>query len=129
MKRIAKIGFITTCLFLFFFLLGQAFGTRATPTTLLFNVIPSESATYSNLYASVQGETNASAAYKAFADKALEEGRPAIARLFLATSNAEAKHAADEWTILQSMGATERPVAATPEVGTTAENLQAAIEG
>jgi rubrerythrin len=85
--------------------------------------------TYSNLYASVQGETNASAAYTAFAAKADEEGYPVIAQLFIATADAEAKHAADEWAILQSMGATERPVAAVPTVGTTAENLQAAFDG
>jgi len=85
--------------------------------------------TYSNLYASVQGETNASAAYTAFAAKALEEGYPVIARLFLATADAEAKHAEDEWAILQGMGATVRPVAETPTVGTTAENLQVAFDG
>jgi rubrerythrin len=87
------------------------------------------SETYANLYASVQGETNASAAYKAFAEKAQDEGYSAIANLFLATSDAEAKHAEDEWAILQSMGATERPVAAVPVVGTTAENLKTAFDG
>jgi rubrerythrin len=85
--------------------------------------------TYANLYASVQGETNASAAYRAFADKAWEEGYSAVANLFLATSDAEAKHANDEWAILEAMGATLRPTAAAPTVGTTAQNLQAAFDG
>ena len=85
--------------------------------------------TYDNLYASVQGETNANATYKAFAAKAYEEGYPEVARLFLATADAEAKHAADEWAILVDMGATVRPVAEVPTVGTTAQNLQAAIDG
>ncbi|MCL1981938.1 MAG: dockerin type I domain-containing protein, partial [Clostridiales bacterium] len=85
--------------------------------------------TYFNLYAAVQGETNANAAYLAFAAKAQAEGYPAVARLFLATADAEAKHAADEWEILEGMGATEHPVAAEPSVGTTAENLQAAFDG
>jgi len=85
--------------------------------------------TYDNLYASVQGETNASAAYQAFAAKALEEGYPAIANLFRATSDAESKHAADEWAILVSMGATVRPVAEAPTVGTTEDNLQTAFDG
>jgi rubrerythrin len=85
--------------------------------------------TYDNLYASVQGETNAAAAYRAFANKAEADGYPVIARLFRATADAEAKHADDEWAILVSMGATVRPVAATPTVGTTLENLQAAFDG
>jgi rubrerythrin len=90
---------------------------------------PEEGDTYNNLYASVQGETNASAAYRAFAAKALAEGYPVIARLFEATAEAEAKHADDEWAILVSMGATSRPVAGAPTVGTTAQNLQAAFNG
>ena len=86
-------------------------------------------ATYFNLYDSVQGETNANAAYLAFAAKADEEGYPAIARLFRATADAEFKHANDEWTILENMGAIERPTAALPTVSTTAVNLQAAFDG
>ena len=85
--------------------------------------------TYENLYAAVQGETNANAAYNAFAAQAQFEGYPVIARLFLATADAEAKHADDEWAVLVSMGATDRPVADKPTVGTTAENLQAAFNG
>lgn len=85
--------------------------------------------TYNNLYAAVQGETNAVAAYRAFAAKAEQEGYSTIARLFQVTADAEAKHADDEWAILQGMGATVRPVAYTPIVGTTAENLAAAFDG
>jgi len=88
-----------------------------------------ESQTYANLYDSVQGETNASAAYKAYAAQALKEGYSIIANLFLATADAEAKHAEDEWGILQNMGATERPVAKKPVVRTTAQNLKAAFDG
>ena len=85
--------------------------------------------TYDNLYAALQGETNATAAYLAFAAKAAEEGYPMIAQLFTATADAEAKHADDEWAILLSMGATVRPTAAAPTVGTTLENLLAAFDG
>ena len=85
--------------------------------------------TYNNLYASVQGETNAAAAYRAFAEKAYQEGYPVIARLFLATADAEAKHADDEWAILKDMGATDRPIAKAPVVSTTAVNLKAAFDG
>ena len=85
--------------------------------------------TYANLYAAVQGETNANAHYKAFAAKAIDEGYDAVARLFYATADAEMLHANAEWAMLVSMGATDRPAAQAVEVGTTAENLQAAIEG
>ena len=100
----------------------------------LFTAMPitasaEENATYNNLYAAVQGETNAAAHYRAFALKAEVDGYPVIALLFNATADAEAKHADDEWAILQSMGATVRPVAEAVTVGTTAENLQAAFDG
>ena len=85
--------------------------------------------TYDNLYASVQGETNANAAYLAFAAQAEAEGYPEIARLFKATADAEMKHANDEWAVLEDMGATDRPIAAAPTVGSTAANLQAAFDG
>jgi rubrerythrin len=85
--------------------------------------------TYANLYASVQGETNANAAYTAFAAQALADGYPAIARLFTATADAELKHADDEWNILAGMGATVRPTADAPTVGTTLDNLLAAFNG
>ena len=98
-------------------------------STVAIAAAAAEIETYDNLYASVQGETNANAAYMAFAAKANDEGYPVIARLFVATAEAEAKHAADEWAILVGMGATERPVAAAPTVGATADNLQAAIAG
>ena len=87
------------------------------------------SQTYANLYSAEQGEMNAVAHYKAFADKATAEGYPTVACLFRATADAELKHADDEWAVLTSMGATDRPVADTPVVGTTAENLQAAFDG
>jgi len=111
------------------YLLVTMFLLMMLPLNLLAVTAPEENETYANLYASVQGETNASAAYKAFAEKAYDEGYPVIARLFMATSDAEAKHADDEWEILQGMGATVRPVAETPVVGTTAENLEAAFDG
>jgi len=91
--------------------------------------VASPSQTYDNLYASVQGETNAAAHYYAFAKQAVIEGYPAIANLFNATGDAEAKHADEEWAILEAMGATVRPVAEPVTVGTTKENLWAAFEG
>jgi rubrerythrin len=86
--------------------------------------------TYDNLYVSVLGETDAAIRYQYFADRAEEEGYLTIANLFRATADAETKHADDEWKILQDMGATERPMSgAFIYVGSTRENLQAAIDG
>ena len=72
--------------------------------------------TEKNLKAAFAGESQASRKYQAFAKKAEEEGYTAAARLFRAASEAESIHAYSE---LRAMGA----------VKSTAENLQAAIEG
>lgn len=87
--------------------------------------------TYENLMTAVQGETNAVAAYTAYAEQAEDEGYLDVANLFLATAAAEQQHADELWVILTAMGAkpADRPKAAVPVVGSTAENLQAAIDG
>ena len=88
------------------------------------------SQTYYNLIDAILAETYASMKYRAFAERAEQESYFSIANLFRATANAEEKHADDQWLLLQAMGATERPVVtSTPTVGTTAENLQVAIDG
>jgi len=104
-------------------------GTVGAAGPVLTAVDPGVAATYDNLYAAVQGETNANAEYLAFAAQAKADGYPAVANLFIATAAAEQKHSDDEWAVLVTLGATDRPVAAAPTVGTTAENLQTAING
>lgn len=90
---------------------------------------PKPEKTIANLKAGIKGETTASAKYKAFADKAREEGHEAIGKLFDAASKSEAIHAENHTKALESLG--EKMEAFKPEfeVKTTAENLQAAIEG
>jgi rubrerythrin len=85
--------------------------------------------TIENLKAGIKGETTASAKYAAFAQKANEEGNDTIAKLFEAASKAESIHAANHNKVLEGLG--EKMEAFTPEfeVKTTAENLQAAMEG
>ncbi|MHB9055987.1 MAG: rubrerythrin family protein [Paludibacteraceae bacterium] len=85
--------------------------------------------TISNLKEGIKGETTASAKYAAFAQKAREEGNDTIAKLFDAASKAESIHAANHTKALESLG--EKMEAFTPsfDVKTTAENLQAAIDG
>ncbi|MCL5270069.1 MAG: rubrerythrin family protein [bacterium] len=74
------------------------------------------SQTEQNLKASFAGESQANRKYLAFADKAQREGYPAVAKLFRTIAEAETIHAMSE---LRALG----------HVKTTAENLQAAIEG
>lgn len=85
--------------------------------------------TIDNLKAGIKGETTASAKYMAFADKAKTEGLDTIAKLFEATSKAEAIHAANHTKVLEELGEKMEPFTPEFEVKTTAENLQAAIEG
>ena len=83
-----------------------------------------------NLMAAVTGESNANATYLAFAAAADAEGHLEIAAIFRAISEAELKHAEDEWDILVSYDASAvRPTAVAGATGTTAQNLQAAING
>ncbi len=73
-------------------------------------------ATAENLRAAFAGESQANRKYLAFAKKADAEGQPQVARLFRAAAAAETIHAHAH---LRVMGG----------VKSTAENLQAAIEG
>lgn len=72
--------------------------------------------TEANLKAAFAGESQAHIKYLIFAQKAEDEGKPNIARLFRAISFAEQAHATNH---LKTIG----------EVGDTIENLDAAISG
>ncbi len=85
--------------------------------------------TVENLKAGIKGETTASAKYAAFAQKAREEGNDTIAKLFDAASKAESIHAANHLKVLEELGEKMDEFSPEFEVKTTAENLQAAIDG
>jgi len=85
--------------------------------------------TIENLKAGITGETTASAKYKAFAEKARVEGLDSIAKLFEAASQAEAIHAANHTKVLVELGEKMDSIVPEFEVKTTAENLQAAMDG
>jgi rubrerythrin len=72
--------------------------------------------TQANLKDAFAGESQANRKYLAFAKKADRDGFPTVARLFRAAAEAETTHAMGHF---QAMGG----------VGTTADNLKAAIEG
>ena len=88
------------------------------------------SQTLQNLMTAITGEVTANAKYIAFSNQAAKEGYTGVAGVFRAISDAELKHAQDEFKVVQSMN----PSAVMPKpesftVGTTKENLQAAIDG
>jgi len=72
--------------------------------------------TEENLKEAFAGESQANRKYLAFAAKAEKDGLPNIAKLFRTTAEAETVHAHGH---LRALG----------QIGSTAENLQAAIEG
>jgi len=73
-------------------------------------------ATTDNLKAAFAGESQANRKYLAFAKKADAEGKPQVAKLFRAAAEAETVHAHAHLRVLDG-------------VGTTADNVKAAIEG
>jgi rubrerythrin len=72
--------------------------------------------TQENLKAAFAGESQANRKYLAFAKKAEADGKPGVAKLFRAAAEAETVHA-------------HAHLRAMKGIGSTAENLQAAIEG
>ena len=72
--------------------------------------------TIENLKEAFAGESQANQKYRAFAKKAEKDGYPNIARLFRTTAEAERIHAEGHLGSLEG-------------IGSTADNLQAAIDG
>ncbi|MEI6695880.1 MAG: ferritin family protein [Bacteroidota bacterium] len=85
--------------------------------------------TIENLKAGFKGESTASAKYAAFAQKSREEGFESIAKLFDAASKSESIHAANHKKVLEELGQKAEDFTPSFEVKSTAENLQAAIDG
>jgi len=86
--------------------------------------------TLDNLNAAFQGESNAAHRYQAFAKKADADGYAYEARLFRAASRAETIHAQNHSKAIQTLGGVVGELKlAEVIVGTTAENLAAAIKG
>ena len=86
--------------------------------------------TIENLKAAFNGESTASAKYAKFAEKAMEEGFDTVAKMFMATSKAEAVHADNHKKVLEKLGVqVEAPVIGAFEVKSTIENLGDAIQG
>src|ERR1035441_3646768 len=85
--------------------------------------------TLANLQAAYEGESNACAKYTAFAVKAVEEGFMDVASLFRAAARAEQIHAENHARVIRKFGADPKCTIHEVTVGSTAENLAAAIAG
>ncbi len=85
--------------------------------------------TLKGLMYAVKGEIEAGTKYNAFADVADKEGHKEIGAIFRAIAAAELKHAEDEFRVAQSLEKVTKPKADKFKIGTTKENLQAAIDG
>jgi rubrerythrin len=97
---------------------------------LLFSCAQKPVKTIENLKAAYNGESTASAKYAAFAEKAKAEGLDTVAVMFLATSKAEAIHAANHLKVLEKLGEkVEGPQIGAFNVLSTAENLTDAMKG
>lgn len=92
-------------------------------------VVIKASKTLDNLQTAFNGESNAKARYLAFAQKAENEGYGKAASLFRAAAKAEDIHANNHAEVIRKLGATPLADVKTPEVKSTAENIQAAIKG
>lgn len=102
----------------------------ATAATLLPAAEPSAAkGTLDNLQASYDGESNAHATYLAYSVKAKAEGFKKIASLFAAAARAEEIHAANHAKVIRSMGGTPKADLKQPQVGSSQDNLRAALKG
>jgi rubrerythrin len=77
----------------------------------------------------LDGESNAHARYLAFAAKADQERYGEVASLFRAAAKAEDVHATNHSEVIKKLGGTPIAKVETPVVGSTKENLEAAIKG
>lgn len=86
--------------------------------------------TIKNLDTAYQGEANAHERYALFAKKADEEGFAQVAKLFRAASRSEQIHRDAHKEAIEKLGGTVPEIVLEKvNVGTTRENLEAAIKG
>lgn len=85
--------------------------------------------TIENLKSAATGESNASATYAKFAEKAAADSMFRVAAMFRATSAAEKIHADNHLKVLKELGVEFTPTIEDIVVGTTLENLAKAKEG
>jgi len=83
-----------------------------------------------NLNVAYRGESNANHRYTLFAQKAEQEGYAKVAKLFRAAAQSEAIHRELQKSAITSLGGKPDEIKLDEvKVGTTKENLEAAIKG
>lgn len=98
--------------------------------TVRTHAAPTSAETLKDLATAYQGEANAHERYALFAKKADEEGFPQVAKLFRATSRSEQIHRDAHKEAIEKLGGkAPEIVLEKTSVGTTRENLEAAIKG
>ena len=85
--------------------------------------------TIADLKEGIKRESTASAKYTAFAQKATQEGKLSIAKLFNAASKAKAIYASNHRKALEALDEKMEDFTPQFEVNSTEQNLQAAIDG
>ena len=85
--------------------------------------------TVKNLISALEGESNANAKYNAFATQAEAEGLRGAASLFRAAARAEQIHATNHAKVIVQLGGTVTIKIHEIEVGSTLDNLKAALAG
>lgn len=101
---------------------------------LMAAIIPAQATvsqqTLDNLNAAFQGESNAAHRYEAFAKKADAEGHGQVARLFRAAATAESIHKENHKQAILALGGKVQDFKLDElKIGSTEQNLQAAIKG
>lgn len=81
-----------------------------------------------DLQSALDNEFNARIRYRAFADKAIEEGYGEIASLFRAAARAEEVHAGRFLSLLVARGGAGQGMTQAVDVGSTKENLSTLVE-
>ena len=85
--------------------------------------------TETNLRSAYGGESQAHMRYAIYADRAKKEGLPNVARLFTAVAFAEKVHASNHYRNIKTAGAATTVSGAIFGTRSTAEDLQAGIDG
>jgi len=85
--------------------------------------------TVKNLLSALEGESNANAKYNAFVTKAEADGFRGAASLFRAAARAEQIHATNHARVIVQLGGTVAIKLHELEVGSTLDNLKAALAG
>ncbi len=121
-KSLGKLGIWTAGLLLGIAGLAAAALPPVPPT-------PKAPLTLGNLQAAYQGESNAQARYLAWAQKADAEGYLKVGKMFRALAVSESLHAEKHARVILSLKGVPATKPVAPTVGTTQENLAAAIKG